>query len=276
VNVFRFFHRSIIDVSLYREIGQWPLRRVGGYLVRIFLLAALVISCARVYRMLDGTSGLAAHLTAIFSGCSVNSGVLTVSRATPYPVDNYAATEAFYQLFGSGGPHYALPDSFAVIDTQARDAPRQTSIRVVFASRNLLLNSGMFPQVRISYAALLPASGGFVLDRTTIDRGMKHLVVPLCLFVGLQEFFFNFFLVVITVMFLAGMSYALSLPRLLGFAVYVKMACACCTPMIAGDACIALAGAQMAWPAYLFFCISVFILLRGIKAVAQQSNERGS
>jgi hypothetical protein len=276
VNVFRFFHRSIVDASLLKEVSQWPLRRVGGYLLRIFLLSALAISCARVYRMYDGTNGLAAHCTVIFEGCGVDNGVLTASRAMPYPVDAYAATEVFYQLFGPGGPHYALPDSFAVIDTQARDVPRQSGIRVLITSRNLLLNSGMFPPVRIPYSALLPASGRFALDRNVIDRGIKRLIVPLCLAVALQEFVFNFFLVVLTVLFLAGMSYALSLPRLLGFGRYFKMACACCTPMIAGDALIALSGAQMAWPAYLFFCISVFILLRGIKAAAQQSNERGA
>jgi hypothetical protein len=276
VNVFRFFHRSIVDASLLKEVSQWPLRRAGGYLVRIFLLAALVISCARLYRMLDRANGLAAYCAVIFEGCGVDNGALTASRAMPYPVDTYAATEVFYQLFGPGGPHYALPDSFAVIDTQAHDVPRKSNARVLFSSRNLLLNSGMFSPVRIAYSALLPASGRFTLDRDVINRGIKRRIIPLCLAVALQEFVFNFFLAALTVLFLAGMSYAFSLPRLLGFGCYLKMACACCTPMIAGDALIALSGAQMAWPGYLFFCISVFILLRGIKAAAQQANERGA
>lgn len=270
---FLSIHRSIVDAGFYAEIRRSALRTCFWYVIRLFFLAIFVIACSRLYYALDKDKGLPAQFAFLLENVTIAKGTLSYNGDLPHLADKYAIGSIIDILSDRGDISIILPDSIMVIDT-GNQIPLGRQTRIALRSSYAEMHFFGPVAMRLPYSVLFPDSAAHRFTREGNSDYFHRNAVSLWGSLAATAAFSGIFQLAGTIVFLAAMAFFFGFPRLFQFSQLLKMACFSVTPICIGDALLALTATKMVWPGYLFFCLSVFILLRGMKGAVQSLAKR--
>lgn len=266
-------HRSILDPAFYDEVRGGRVVSAVRYLLTLTAVAALVGTIGRTSYFVDAENGFPARAAEILQGTEIVDGVFYPGEETPHVARRSQLAEIFRLILPVAEPSTFVPDSAVVIDTTV--APQEAAERsglLIFTRRHLVAYPGTFMARVVPYVEVFGDADRFRFTPQAI-RGfvMAHLV-GIALQFAFVELAFMAFHTLFGIAFLNIAAYILRAGRTGHRRESLLMACYAVTPLTVGMAIQEMAGTAVEGIWYVFICVSLFVLLRGVRRIIRNES----
>jgi len=274
LNFFHIIHRSIFEPEFYKDtVVSANKKFVAGYVLKLLIFSALIISAAQLYYLFDEQRGLASPMEAAFHGMEIIDGKLDPGVQTPYILPNYLIFPVLQNAFGIENAFATDSDSMFIVDT-ASQIQYSLKVPVILMKKDeivFLFNSMMsFPA---KYSDLLGGEKDFKFDKESINSFLRKNRLGLLQLFFFKNFTTNFFTLIFSIILLGGAAFIFRVEKRFVFTMYLKTAVFAVTPILVGNILIALSGVQLAWPWHVLIFISTVVMFRALVAMGTSSEK---
>lgn len=271
MSFFATFHRSIVDPSLYAEIGQpRGMRRALGYGLMLVTVAGIIGGIAQGWNFLDAANPFYTRAQRIFEGVVIKGGQLESQRELPAVLlDNQRLQRLFgaeYQQGISFGP-----DTLIVADTSAQ--PKVGNALYVLGAQGVTLLPDSKMHQRVPYDSLFGAGGEFDFSASRIHALFRARSTMVFIFAILFEVIRKLLVTPVSVIYLAIAAYILSYrPTRPSLKAIVAMGVYASTPLVLLNTLQKIAHTDFEMVEYAGVFFACIVLYRGIGYVVRSQN----
>jgi hypothetical protein len=252
-------HRSVVEPSFYIEVLAYPVRKIAGFLVCLFLFVAFVSGLAQSYYLFDKKAAFPEQIETAFKGMEIKNGILASSMPVPY-------YPALNQYFETGS------DSAIVIDTTVGNSLLNRAPIIIMQSNRIMFAFTPKNVFQIPYKTFLGVEN-FKFTADYIRAFLARNFIQLLFYVWIIGFVQNTVFMAFSVLFLTLAAFIFRIEKQYSFKDYLKVACFAVSPVSIGTILVAISGVKFQWTWHLFIFISTIVMFRAIVATTRKSND---